>query len=135
MHGPDLLAIDGSCKDGAIGVGVVGVVGGVDVDIAEAAGFGDGLAAECAALARALRASSPAPIEIRCDCRPLLDLVGRATLTPVPALAPTIAALRATIDAHGAVTLVWVPRHRNRAANARARAALGLADKAPRHQR
>lgn len=135
MHARDTLAIDGSCKDGAIGVGVVGVVAGVDVDIAEVAGHGDGLAAECAALARALRACGAGPVEIRCDCRPLLDLVGRATLTPVPALAATIAALRAALDAHGAVTLVWVPRHRNRDANVRARAALGLPDKAPRHQR
>lgn len=99
--------------------------------------------AELRALMLALRtlaqhAATPThPVHIYCDSSLLVDQLGGGPAPPIARLAPLFDAARVQLAAAGAVSLHWVPRHRNAEADALARAALGLAPKvaAPRKKR
>ena len=59
----------------------------------------------------------------------LIEQLGRANAKPVTRLAGLFDEARALIASFEHVSLKWIPRHRNREADALARAALGLAPK------
>ncbi|MET0543900.1 MAG: ribonuclease HI family protein [Variovorax sp.] len=66
---------------------------------------------------------------IRSDNSLLVEQLGTAPAKPVERLAPLFDEARALLRSFDAAALEWIPRHRNGAADALARAALGVAPK------
>jgi ribonuclease HI len=66
---------------------------------------------------------------IHCDNSVVVEQVGLATAKPIARLAALFAETRALFNTFDHATLVWIPRHRNNAADALARAALGVTEK------
>jgi len=64
---------------------------------------------------------------IHCDNSVVVEQVGSSTAKPIPRLASLFDEARALLKSFDQATLKWIPRHRNREADALARAALGLA--------
>ena len=92
------------------------------------------------ALLRALQwlegqaAAAATAVQVISDSRVLVEQLGppagTSTVEPIARLAPLLDEARTVLQRFAQVDLQWVPRHRNRAADALARAALGLAPKA-----
>ena len=70
-------------------------------------------------------------LTIHSDSRFAVDCLTGRDATQVPRLAELLAATHAAIGRFEAVTLAWLPRHRNAEADRLARAALGLLPKPP----
>ena len=88
------------------------------------------LLALMAALREARRHGAEALV-VHCDNSVVVQqLMGTAT-EPFLRLAPLFDEVRAMLRSFPAARLVWIPRHRNREADALARAAVGLMPKAP----
>ena len=92
--------------------------------------------AELRALLRALQwlaqqgvATTATPVQVFTDSSVLVQQLGARPAAPVARLAPLVAQARHALQAFAQVTLHWIPRHRNGAADTLARAALGLAPK------
>lgn len=64
---------------------------------------------------------------IHCDNSVVVEQVGSSTAKPIARLASLFNEARALLNSFDQATLMWIPRHRNREADALARAALGLA--------
>lgn len=64
---------------------------------------------------------------IHCDNSVVVEQVGSSTAKPIARLASLFDEARALLNSFDQATLMWIPRHRNREADALARAALGLA--------
>ncbi|MDM0029984.1 ribonuclease HI family protein [Variovorax saccharolyticus] len=64
---------------------------------------------------------------IHCDNSVVVEQVGCSTAKPIPRLASLFEEARTLLNSFDQATLMWIPRHRNREADALARAALGLA--------
>ena len=82
----------------------------------------------------ALRGHGACTLQIHSDSSVLVEQLapppGARTVDPIARLAPLLDEARTVLQRFAQVDLQWVPRHRNRAADALARAALGLAPKA-----
>ena len=65
----------------------------------------------------------------------LVEQLGEPEVPPIARLAPLFDEARALLRSFPAHQLLWLPRHRNREADALARAALGLAPKLPARQK
>ena len=113
----------------------------VQHQISEATSFtGCNNEAELRALLRALQwlegqaAAATTAVQVISDSRVLVEQLGppagTSTVEPIARLAPLLDEARTVLQRFAQVDLQWVPRHRNRAADALARAALGLAPKA-----
>ena len=90
--------------------------------------------AELRAIWAALEAAEAAGarrLTVHSDSRFAVDCLSGRDDTAVPRLAELLAATRAAIGRFEAVTLAWLPRHRNAEADRLARAALGLLPKPP----
>ncbi len=90
--------------------------------------------AELRAIGAALEAAEAAGarrLTVHSDSRFAVDCLSGRDDTAVPRLAELLAATRAAIGRFEAVTLAWLPRHRNAEADRLARAALGLLPKPP----
>lgn len=68
-------------------------------------------------------------VQIYSDSRVLVEQLGTPTVAPIERLAPLVDTVRRALQPFQQVALQWIPRHRNGAADALARAALGLASK------
>lgn len=68
-------------------------------------------------------------LHIVSDSRLLIDQLSRADAAPIARLAWVVDAARAQLRGFSSITWQWVPRHRNGAADALARAALGAPPK------
>ena len=68
-------------------------------------------------------------VQIYSDSRVLVEQLGTPTVAPIERLAPLVDTVRCALQPFQQVDLHWIPRHRNGAADALARAALGLAPK------
>jgi ribonuclease HI len=66
---------------------------------------------------------------IHCDSSVVVAQVGSGTAKPIARLVSLIDQARALLNSFEQATLVWIPRHRNREADALARAALGMAER------
>jgi ribonuclease HI len=66
---------------------------------------------------------------IHCDNSVVVEQVGSDSAKPIARLAALFDEARALFNAFDDATLVWIPRHRNSAADVLARAALGVAAK------
>ena len=99
--------------------------------------------AELRALLRALQwlealqgpaAAATTAVQVFSDSSVLVEQLapppGARTVDPIARLAPLLDEARTVLQRFAQVDLRWVPRHRNGAADALARAALGLAPKA-----
>lgn len=131
---------DGSAvpNPGRMGMGAVltGPEGVAPHHISEATTFtGCNNEAELRALMRALQwleqQGAPALTTVRVvsDSSVLVQQLGAQAVAPVARLAPLFDEARSVLQRFAQVDLQWVPRHRNGAADALARAALGLAPK------
>jgi ribonuclease HI len=69
-------------------------------------------------------------VQVVSDSSLLVQHLGPQPVDPIVRLAPLLDAAHAALKQFAHVELTWVPRHRNTAADALARAALGLAPKA-----
>ena len=90
--------------------------------------------AELRAILAALEAAEAAGAQrltIHSDSRFAVDCLTGRDSTEVARLAELLAATQAAIGRFEAVTLAWLPRHRNAEADRLARAALGLLPKPP----
>lgn len=90
--------------------------------------------AELRALMAALqhaKQSAAAALVIHCDNRVVVDQLAETALEPFLRLAPLFDEVRAELRSFASARLVWIPRHRNREADALARAAVGLMPKNP----
>lgn len=85
-------------------------------------------------LSAALQGAGGAParveVQVVSDSSLLVQQLGPQPGPPIVRLTPLVDAVRSALQPFAAVELAWVPRHRNAAADALARAALGLAPKA-----
>lgn len=124
---------------GRMGLGAVltGPDGTVRHQISEATPFtGCNNEAELRALLAALdwlaRQGVPASTTVRVfsDNSVLVEQLGARAIAPIERLSPLFDAARRLLQAFQGADLQWIPRHRNGAADALARAALGLAPKA-----
>jgi len=68
---------------------------------------------------------------IHCDNSVVVEQLLETALEPFLRLAPLFEEVRAMLRSFASARLVWVPRHRNREADALARAAVGLMPKVP----
>lgn len=68
---------------------------------------------------------------IHCDNSVVVEQLSGTAVEPFLRLAPLFGEVRGMLRSFPAVRLVWIPRHRNREADALARAAVGLAPKSP----
>ena len=113
----------------------------VQHQISEATSFtGCNNEAELRALLRALQwlegkaAAATTAVQVFSDSSVLVEQLapppGARTVAPIARLAPLLDEARTVLQRFAQVDLQWVPRHRNGAADALARAALGLAPKA-----
>lgn len=131
---------DGSAvpNPGRMGLGavLVGPGGATQHTISEATTFtGCNNEAELRALLRALQWLEPqvvataTTVQVLSDSSVLVEQLGEQAVAPIERLAPLFDEARRVLQRFAQVDLQWVPRHRNRAADALARAALGLAPK------
>ena len=143
-----VIHCDGSAwpNPGRMGLGAVltGPDGTVHHRISEATGItGCNNEAELRALLRALQwlealqgpaAAATTAVQVFSDSSVLVEQLapppGARTVDPIARLAPLLDEARTVLQRFAQVDLQWVPRHRNGAADALARAALGLAPKA-----
>ena len=72
-----------------------------------------------------------AALLIHCDNSVVVNQLTGAATEPFLRLAPLFEEVRAVLRSFASARLVWIPRHRNREADALARAAVGLMPKAP----
>lgn len=68
---------------------------------------------------------------IHCDNSVVVQQLSGTATEPFLRLAPLFEEVRAVLRSFTSARLVWIPRHRNRAADALARAAVGLEPKGP----
>ena len=68
-------------------------------------------------------------VQVLSDSSVLVEQLGAQAVAPIARLAPLFDEARRVLQRFAQVDLQWVPRHRNGAADALARAALGLAPK------
>ena len=131
---------DGSAvpNPGRMGLGavLVGPGGATQHTISEATTFtGCNNEAELRALLRALQWLEPqvvataTTVQVLSDSSVLVEQLGEQAVAPIARLAPLFDEARRVLQRFAQVDLQWVPRHRNGAADALARAALGLAPK------
>ena len=131
---------DGSAvpNPGRMGLGavLVGPDGAAQHHISEATTFtGCNNEAELRALLRALQWLEPqvvataTTVQVLSDSSVLVEQLGKQAVAPIERLAPLFDEARRVLQRFAQVDLQWVPRHRNGAADALARAALGLAPK------
>jgi len=120
-----------------LGAVLTGPDGTVRHQISEATPFtGCNNEAELRALLAALdwlaRRVVPASTTVRVfsDNSVLVEQLGGRAIAPIERLSPLFDAARRLLQAFQGADLQWIPRHRNAAADALARAALGLAPKA-----
>jgi len=120
-----------------LGAVLTGPDGTVRHQISEATPFtGCNNEAELRALLAALdwlaRRVVPASTTVRVfsDNSVLVEQLGGRAIAPIERLSPLFDAARRLLQAFQGADLQWIPRHRNGAADALARAALGLAPKA-----
>lgn len=66
---------------------------------------------------------------VHCDNSVVVEQLAGTALEPFLRLAPLFEEVRAVLRSFTAARLVWIPRHRNREADALARAAVGLMPK------
>ena len=140
-----VIHCDGSAwpNPGRMGLGalLMGPDGTVRHQISEATTFtGCNNEAELRALLRALQwlqgeaAAATTAVQVFSDSSVLVEQLapppGARTVDPIARLAPLLDEARTVLQRFAQVDLQWVPRHRNGAADALARAALGLAPKA-----
>ncbi|MEO6016818.1 MAG: ribonuclease HI family protein [Polaromonas sp.] len=143
---PWTLYCDGSAVPNPGRMGLGAVITGPDgtrhpLSVA-ADGRGCNNEAELRALMMALqfaRQRGATEVVVHCDNSVVVkQLTGTAT-EPFLRLAPLFDEVRAVLQSFASAQLVWIPRHRNLEADALARAAVGLAPKAPspkaRHRR
>jgi ribonuclease HI len=135
---PWVIYCDGSAVPNPGRMGLGAVVTGPDgrrhpLSI-PAEGRGCNNEAELRALMAAMqyaRQQGAAELLIHCDNSVVVrQLAGTAT-EPFLRLAPLFDAVRAELRSFESTRLVWIPRHRNREADALARAAVGLLPKGP----
>ena len=114
----------------------MGPGGATQYTISEATTFtGCNNEAELRALLRALQWLEPqvvataTTVQVLSDCSVLVEQLGKQAVAPIERLAPLFDEARRVLQRFAQVDLQWVPRHRNGAADALARAALGLAPK------
>ena len=133
---------DGSAvpNPGRMGLGavLVGPGGATQHTISEATTFtGCNNEAELRALMQALQwleqqqqvVAAATTVQVVSDSRVLVEQLGTLAVAPITRLAPLFDEARSVLQRFAQVDLQWVPRHRNGAADALARAALGLAPK------
>jgi ribonuclease HI len=136
-----VIHCDGSAwpNPGRMGLGAVltGPDGAVRHQISEATTFsGCNNEAELRALMQALQwlaqqgLTASATVQVFSDNSVLVEQLGVHPAAPIARLAPLFDEARSALDRFHSVRLQWIPRHRNGAADALARAALGLAPKA-----
>ena len=120
-----------------LGAVLTGPDGTLRHQISEATTFtGCNNEAELRALMRALQwlaqqgVAASTPVQVFSDNSVLIDQLSTRATPPIARLAPLFDAARRQLLGFGQVGLLWIPRHRNGAADALARAALGLAPKA-----
>jgi ribonuclease HI len=90
--------------------------------------------AELRALMAALqhaKQQGAAALVIHCDNSVVVEQLLGTALEPFLRLAPLFDEVRAELRSFASARLVWIPRHRNREADALARAAVGLLPKSP----
>ena len=90
--------------------------------------------AELRALMAALqhaKQSGATALVIHCDNSVVVEQLAGTAVEPFLRLAPLFDAVRAELRSFASARLVWIPRHRNREADALARAAVGLMPKSP----
>lgn len=68
---------------------------------------------------------------IHCDNSVVVEQLSGTAVEPFARLAPLFGEVRGMLRSFPVARLVWIPRHRNREADALARAAVGLAPKSP----
>ncbi|PJI95388.1 ribonuclease HI [Acidovorax sp. 69] len=140
-QGTWVIHCDGSAwpNPGRMGLGAVltGPDGTVQHQISEATTFtGCNNEAELRALLVALQwlaqrgAAASTPVQVFSDNSVLVEQLGTPAAAPVARLAPLFDEARQALRGFPQVQVVWIPRHRNGAADTLARAALGLAPKA-----
>ena len=129
-----LAYCDGSAvpNPGRIGVGAVLTdPGGTCHTISKAAHeIGCNNEAELRALLatlRELKLRGASALLIHCDSSVVVEQVASSSAKPIAGLAALFDEARALFNSFDQATLKWIPRHRNREADALARAALGLA--------
>ncbi len=138
---PWVIHCDGSAvpNPGRMGLGalLVGPDGATRHEISEATHFtGCNNEAELRALLAALQwlaqqgDAASARVRVVSDSSVLVQHLGPQPLAPIVRLAPLLDVVRSALQQFAHAELAWVPRHRNTAADALARAALGLAPKA-----
>lgn len=101
---------------------------------APAEGRGCNNEAELRALMAALqhaRQHGAATLVIHCDNSVVVEQLSGTAPEPFLRLAPLFDEVRAELRSFASARLVWIPRHRNREADALARAAVGLMPKIP----
>jgi ribonuclease HI len=121
-----------------LGAVLVGPDGATQHHISEATTFtGCNNEAELRALLRALQwleqhvaVAAATTVQVVSDSSVLVEQLGALQVAPIERLAPLFDEARSVLRQFAHVDLQWVPRHRNGAADALARAALGLAPKA-----
>lgn len=77
------------------------------------------------------RQQGAAALLIHCDNSVVVQQLTGTASEPFLRLAPLFDEVRAVLCSFASARLVWIPRHRNREADALARAAVGLMPKAP----
>ena len=79
----------------------------------------------------ALRARGASALRVYSDSSILVEQLGGTPVAPIARLQDLFDEARTQLQSFAAVSLQWVPRHRNAEADALARAALGCAPKPP----
>lgn len=90
--------------------------------------------AELRALMAALqlaRQHGASELVVHCDNSVVVQQLSGTAVEPFLRLAPLFDEVRAELRSFASARLVWIPRHRNREADALARAAVGLMPKVP----
>lgn len=80
---------------------------------------------------RELQARGASALQVYSDSSILVEQLGDTPVAPIARLQDLFEEARRLLQTFGPVRLQWIPRHRNAEADALARAALGLAPKAP----
>jgi ribonuclease HI len=135
---PWLIHCDGSAvpNPGRMGLGAVLMApDGTRHSLStQAEGRGCNNEAELRALMAALqeaRRHGAAALVIHCDNSVVVEQLAGTALAPFLRLAALFDEVRAELQSFASTRLVWIPRHRNREADALARAAVGLQPKKP----
>lgn len=135
---PWVIYCDGSAVPNPGRMGLGAVVTGPDgsrhpLSIA-AEGRGCNNEAELRALMSAMQYASQqgaTALLVHCDNSVVVEQLAGTATEPFLRLAPLFEEVRALLRSFASVRLVWIPRHRNREADALARAAVGLVPKKP----